>query len=457
MNREEAERLLIAEAIKRGNISFLVSQNIDPTFFKPFKSIVEGLWRKVDALGGRTPSLKSAQQSFPEFDFTPTDEQVDVDEALEITRKAHARDKLHRKIMDLKPLLQEEDGWLRVLKEFPHEFSNIENILENTAGKDFAEDSLERHEYVRQRAIQREQGNWKVNFAHEGLNDHFGGYEPGFYMYVARTGKGKTWTCLLDLWWSWMQGANVGLFSLEMDFHKVGLRLDTFESHFSNFDLNRGVIRKDSSVEDKKLLKQQEKEYTEYLERIKQEAEEGKRGKFRIWPQDIFNTSVTPRRIEALIRDEGLDFVVIDQLELMDADSGVSDERLRLNEVSRQIKLIAGRLNIPILVPHQMNRETVKAKEVTDANIAGSDGPARHADFVCYLTRDEESKIMFYNFLKGRNAPINKPYALEWDWNTGHYKPVDAELYKLHQMSGLNQDLQDEDEKVLLSGKAENW
>lgn len=457
LERTEIERILLAEVVKRGDTSFLVSQRIDPDYFGPYQSVAVDIWKTKDEKG-YVPSLKSVKGRYGNIDWNPTEVEVEIREAVDELREIHAHDELNVELMNLKPALKEPDGWKNVLKTLPERMYDILGMLEVTGAKDFAADAQDRYDYVVERGKQREEGAWRVNFAHPGMNDHFGGYEPGFYLYVARTGKGKTWTCLLDLWWSWFNGRlldrklSVGLFSLEMDYNKVGLRLDTFESNFSNYDLQRGIMRRDKDISEEEELKAEAEEYAAYISRLEEESRLGERGKFKIWTMNNFANGVTPRMIEALIKEEELDFVVIDQLELIEPNSGVKDERARLNEVARDLKIMSGRLGIPILVPHQMNRETVKAKEVDVANVAGSDGPARHAEFVCYLTRDEESKVMWYTFLKARNVPIDRKFALSWDWNTGTYKEADPDFANLEKYNHVMNDDLDK-----LTGEGGEW
>lgn len=430
MKRREAERIALAQAVENGTLDVLVKENINPEYFGVYRKDAVKLWNWSNNLGGVLPSIREVEKSeeYSIKDWEPYTE--DVPQALFEIREFHAEDEFNRVLMDMRPALKDKEnkGWKQLIKEMPNKLYTIESILENKPAKDFAEHGSERLDYVIERRKQNEKGVWKINFAHNGINDHFGGYEPGFYMYVARTGMGKTWTCLLDLWYSWFKGANVGIFSLEMDVNRVGLRLDTFESHFRAYDLSRGIIRRNEEDLSEEDQEREAEEYRQYLLSLKEMSEKGERGKFRIWTESMFQNGVTPKRIEALVRDEGLDFIVVDQLELVNSDTGLTDERARLNEVSREFKRMAERLEIPILVPHQMNRETLKVKDVTAANVAGSDGPARHAEFVCYLTRDENSNILWYDFLKSRNAPTEKKFALQWDWNVGTYKPIDPYL-----------------------------
>ncbi len=459
-DRKEVERVILSAIISDGDLSPAVSRNIGQEYFGNHSSEAEFIWNRKQE-SGAVPTPKTIKKVFKGLDLTPPANNAEIEEAAWYLKQFHAKDLLNKQLLELRPKLSSNnpDGWREILMEWPEKFANIQNIMNSTRAKDFAGDALERYKYVQKRGEQREEGSYRVNFAHEVMNEHFGGYEPGFYLYVARTGKGKTWTCLLDLWWTWYAGrlldkpVNVGLFSLEMDINKVGLRLDTFESKFSNYDLNRGLARKNKEIEDEEILEQQAIEYKNYIERLAAESEEGKRGKFKIWTREMLGGNVTPSRIEALIKEEDLDFVVVDQLELVDANSGTADERAKLNETSLAFKKMSGMLNIPILVPHQMNRETIKTKEVTDANVAGSDGPARHAEFVCYLERDKTTNVMSYNFLKSRNAPIDKKFYLKWDWDTGVYSvcDIDEETMKVHT------DTMQEDMDYLVAETSNNW
>jgi len=469
MNRAETERILLVQAISERRLDLLRNENITPEFFDTHKKIALDLWENYDKMKGKTISLVSAENKATDQedkkheiyqtikDWTPRPD--DVEEAVEELREYHAHDEVNRTLLDIKNMVNSDrkHGWKKIIKAVPTRLAEIENIMVSSKPVDFAVDAEQRLDYIRERARQRESGNWRVQFAHPDMNKFLGGYEPGFYMYVARTGVGKTWSCLLDAWHSWYyaeEPLNVGIFSLEMNVNRIGLRLDTFGSHFRAFELQKGRIVKDPTIMDPREIEKQANEYRNYLEEIRDDSISGKRGKFRIWTLPSMGGKATPNKIEALVRSEKLDFVVVDQLELVDADEGTMDDKDKLNRTSLAFKKMAENLEIPVLVPHQMNRETLKVKEVTAANVAGSDGPARHAEFVCHLTRDEHSKVMWYSFLKMRDAPSNEQFALQWDYSDGYYSPVGVDNSEYQR--SLEQDQAEEDMEAT-DDASEGW
>jgi hypothetical protein len=428
LKRSEMERVLLAEAVKRGNLDFLTKQGINPDYFSPHNKTARALWKRTQEIG-RVPSRKFVDNLGPKTDIKDWEPESDiVDECVVELRELHSRDEVNRVLFGIKETLGEEDGWKKVMREVPQLLAKAGMILETNKVIDYAADASTRLDFVNEMKAMREAGVYTVNYAHHGINDHFGGITPGLHLYVARPGVGKTWTCLLDIWYSWTQGANVGIFSLEMDANRVGIRLDSLQAHFLGFDLMKGIMRRDPNLQDPMGLVREQQAYRDHLVGLEKMAESGECGKMKIWTMQNFrNAPPTPRMIEALAREEGLDVVLIDQLELVEADSGNKNKIDKLDEVARDLKLAAERMNIPFLVPHQMNRATIKEKEVSIANLANSDGPARHADTVCYLTRDKDANILMYDFLKSRNGPADDKFALEWDWSNGVYRTMDMD------------------------------
>lgn len=75
--------------------------------------------------------------------------------------------------------------------------------------------------------------------------------------------------------------------------------------------------------------------------------------------------AITPAQIEArcrrLMMQYGpLDLVVVDYLQIMDADGKTSNRTEEVSAISRGLKTVCRRLNVPFLVGAQINREAEK-------------------------------------------------------------------------------------------------
>lgn len=108
-------------------------------------------------------------------------------------------------------------------------------------------------------------------------------------------------------------------------------------------------------------------------------------------------------------RQTGLDFMVVDYLQLVKRDRTQNDVQA-LDDLSRQLKIMAGGLNVPVLVLSQLSREadrkdggTVNAPRLSD--LRGSGAIEQNADIVLLLHRKErEDKDAVLNIAKHRNG-----------------------------------------------------
>ena len=85
----------------------------------------------------------------------------------------------------------------------------------------------------------------------------------------------------------------------------------------------------------------------------------------------------------------GLDLIVIDYLGLLDDDYGNSQYE-RIGYVSRKVKQISMKLNVPVLVAHQLNRalETRPDKRPMLYDLRDSGRIEEDADVVLFLYRE---------------------------------------------------------------------
>ena len=121
------------------------------------------------------------------------------------------------------------------------------------------------------------------------------------------------------------------------------------------------------------------------------------------------------RRIK---KQYGLGFMVIDYLQLMTSGKRVENRQVEVSEFSRQIKLLAKELEIPVVAISQLNRgseqRTDKTPQLSDLRESGS--IEQDADIVLLLNRPDahgageserpgEADIII---AKNRSGPVNQ-------------------------------------------------
>ncbi|SDL09562.1 replicative DNA helicase [Tessaracoccus oleiagri] len=123
-----------------------------------------------------------------------------------------------------------------------------------------------------------------------------------------------------------------------------------------------------------------------------------------------------------------LQLIVLDYLQLMSSGKKVESRQLEVSEFSRQIKLLAKELEIPVIALSQLSRNTEQRKDgvpqLSDLRESGS--LEQDADLVIMLHRpemytqnptDEERGQAFFHVLKHRNGETGRIDALF----QGHY------------------------------------
>jgi len=111
-----------------------------------------------------------------------------------------------------------------------------------------------------------------------------------------------------------------------------------------------------------------------------------------------------------------LDMLVIDYLGLVDPDRAVSgmESGSNLNRVIRQAKLMAMSLGIPVVSPHQANREGLKEADKAGGRykisaLANANEAERSSDVVYYVYLDNtlrDQRELIVGNLKTRNGPV---------------------------------------------------
>lgn len=90
-------------------------------------------------------------------------------------------------------------------------------------------------------------------------------------------------------------------------------------------------------------------------------------------------------------RDLGL--IVIDYLQLLKSKGKFTNREQEVADISRRLKLLSKKLNIPVVALCQLNRETEKRKEPILADLRESGSLEQDADNVIFLWAEEEEKL----------------------------------------------------------------
>lgn len=195
---------------------------------------------------------------------------------------------------------------------------------------------------------------------------------------AAKTGKGKT-SLMYDIarYNVVRERKNVAVFSLEMNEEEVMRRFLSQESEIDTNKIKTGAM--------------DENEWQRFNDSIELFENTG-----RLFLSDVRN--LTPATLRAkclnLQRRFNLDLVVVDYLQLLSAGISTGNRTAEVSYISRQIKILAGELDAPIISAAQLNRnaEGRTDKRPTLEDLKESSGIEQDANTVIFLHFDEYSK-----------------------------------------------------------------
>jgi replicative DNA helicase len=137
---------------------------------------------------------------------------------------------------------------------------------------------------------------------------------------------------------------------------------------------------------------------------------------------------VTPRDLRTKCRrlyaERGIDLIMIDYLQLMQADQSNNNRVMEIGEISRGLKLLARELDVPVVAAAQLSRavESRQDKRPMLSDLRDSGSIEQDADIVMFIYRDEyynpetteRPNIAEINVAKHRNGPTG---TIDLFWN----------------------------------------
>jgi len=212
--------------------------------------------------------------------------------------------------------------------------------------------------------------------------------------------------------------ATVAIFSLEMSKGQLAARLLATESGVDTTRLRTGRL---SDAESRKLGHAL-----------------GMLAEAPIYIDDSPGISVTNVRAKTkrLVLDTPVDLVIVDHLQLMTSGQGGENRVQEMSEISRQLKILARELNVPVLALSQLSRavESRSPKIPILSDLRESGAIEQDADVVIFIYRDdyynkdsEKQGIAELHVAKHRNGPTGQVSLL---FNSRTTKFLDLEVYR---------------------------
>lgn len=231
---------------------------------------------------------------------------------------------------------------------------------------------------------------------------------------AARTGVGKSMMLCAVAAAASKQGLCVGIYSGEMSVDKVAYRIDTLLGKIDNRKISRGdLYYKDH--------------YKNYLDSLKC----SNYGPIKvITPNDIAGPA-TVDALQAFVEKEHLDILFIDQYSLLEDTGRARAEHEKVANISKAIKNLQVRKQIPIISVTQMNRTKNEDKSQDTTQIALSDRIGQDATVILMLDKHDTEDVNYkgyykftINIVKSRDGGDGRKLDYLWDFNSGIYRYI---------------------------------
>ena len=264
------------------------------------------------------------------------------------------------------------------------------------------------------------------------LDELIAGLHPSdFIILAARPSMGKTALALNIAENVALRGAKAGeapkrviFFSLEMSREQLVQRMICTEANVSKQDLRPGKTNaaiKTEAADAVAAAAELQNKKTAVMGRIREAS--AKLANSSVYIDDTPGLTIQEMRAKTrrLKAEGGVDLIVIDYLQLMQAPNsrtGSENRQREVSEISRGLKAMARELNVPVLALSQLSRsvETRQVKKPMLSDLRESGSLEQDADIVMFLYREDYYKntdtspahLTELIVAKHRNGPTGK-------------------------------------------------
>ena len=390
---------VLNKILDTGNISFLLMNNIDNSFFSDYKNEFDYIITFLNEYG-KVPDKYTFLNKFPEFDVIQVKETDDylLDALFEDKNKRFLANTFNK----MRTLLMNGN----VDEAMNLYVSNVDNAVKtkHIDSVDILRDTSRYNDYLDKG---EDYTKYYIKTGFKELDDLIGGWDKNEELatIVARTNQGKSWLLLKTAIAAAEQGLNVGLYSGEMSSTKVGFRADTLISHISNFGLLRGN-------------RDLQNDYKRYIDDLPTRF----KGSLKVLTPTMIDGPAGVTALRSFIEKENLDMLCIDQHSLLEDDHHAKNPVERAANISKDLKNLQVLKKIPIISVSQQNRGSTE-NGVNTTLIAQSDRIGQDSTVIIFF--EQKDRILTMHLVKSRDSANDKDikYAIDLDKGIFQYLP----------------------------------
>jgi len=404
------ENRLLNRALQDRDLSPLFMRNVSDTWFHD--DIDKRVWvfvRDHQSKYAECPSHEVIVENFPTFEFKPVEDNVDflIDKVIASRRISIINTAFADAIKDIELHTDHE----RALTTLQRGLVKLENDgLAGTSDIDITHGAEKRwEEYLERKNLPNGLRGLPTGFP--SIDQATSGLQKGQLVVIVAPPKTGKSTLALQIAHNIHNKGSVPVFqSFEMSNQEQIARYDAMRSRISHHRLLTGT-----------LTSEEEARYKAKLRGIGMVNH-------KFWLTDSASASVVSgmaHKIQMLQPD----VLFIDGVYLMiDEQSGEANTPQALTNITRSLKRLAQRAQIPIVISTQALSWKMKKGNVTADSIGYSSSFFQDADVIFGLQREEEDidDTRLLKVLASRNTgPME--VSLLWDWNTGEFRELTSD------------------------------
>lgn len=169
--------------------------------------------------------------------------------------------------------------------------------------------------------------------------------------------------------------ASVAIFNLEMSGEQLAMRMLAADSKIGLKQIQTGALQQ--------------------AEWVRLSTSFAKLSRLNIYFDDAVDLTVSKIRAKCRKQkaEKGLDFVIIDYLQLLEADGRYASDQEKVAKISRGLKMMALELQVPVLALSQLSRSVEKREDQRPvmADLRSSGAIEQDADVIMFIYRDDKA------------------------------------------------------------------
>lgn len=399
------EERLLSKAIRSRDIKPLIEYGVQEDWF--FNDLNRQVWKfvaKHNEKYGEVPTAVTVKENFPTYTLHAVEDNIEylLDQLVEYRKRQKTIDTL----LEAQQAVQQGDHNAAIQTMSSAVQSLLNDNTRESNDENLSDNPLQRYdEYLNIKT--RPNGLLGISTGFKTIDDITAGLlSQQLWTIVAPPKTGKSVLAMQMAIRAQDENLKVMFQSFEMTAREMKTRYDAMRAHISHGRLIRGALHTE-----------EEKRYMDHLSELRQE----------FWmPDNIAARTITG--LSAKIEKFKPDIVFVDGMYLMmDEETGETESERSLRSLTRNMKRVAQRYDVPVVVSTQALRSKMRGGKVTADSIGYTSSFLQDSDIVLALQRqdEEDDSSRSLTVAASRISGMGST-DLMWDWEEGRFEEYAA-------------------------------